>query len=55
MPKPLKDTLLSAHASLLSAAFSAVNGAYGSVDAYLEQAIGLDGQRRAELRARLTA
>jgi protein-tyrosine phosphatase len=55
MPKALKDTLLSAHASLLSAAFSAVNGAYGSVDAYLEQAIGLDGQRRADLRARLTA
>ncbi len=54
MPVPLKDALLLAHAPLLSAAFSAVNGAYGSVEAYFEQAIGLTRQGRADLRARLT-
>ena len=55
LPLEVKDVLLSAHASLLVAAFAAINGAYGSVDAYLEQAIGLDDQGRADLQARLTA
>jgi protein-tyrosine phosphatase len=47
LPPAVKDTLLAAHAVLLTAAFDAVRGAYGSVDAYLDRAIGLDGQARA--------
>jgi len=54
LPKATRDALLSAHATLLMSAFSAVNGAYGSVDAYLAQAIGLDAKGRADLQARLT-
>jgi protein-tyrosine phosphatase len=55
LPQPVKDTLLGAHAVLLTAAFDAVRGAYGSVDAYLERAIGLDAAARAELADRLLA
>jgi protein-tyrosine phosphatase len=54
LPPDVKDTLLSAHATLLVAAFTAIDGAYGSMDAYLHQAIGLDAAARTELRARLT-
>jgi protein-tyrosine phosphatase len=54
LPPVVKDTLLTAHATLLTSAFSAVNGAYGAVDAYLERAIGLDARGRADLQARLT-
>jgi protein-tyrosine phosphatase len=53
LPPPVKDVLLSAHESLLTAAFDAIRGAYGSVDAYLEQAIGLDTAARAALADRL--
>jgi len=52
MDQPLKDVLLSAHTGLLVAAFAAIKGAYGSVDAYLEQAIGLGPAERSALRAR---
>ena len=55
LPPDLRDVLLGAHADLLAAAFAAIRGAYGSVDAYLEQALGLDGYARTDLQARLTA
>jgi protein-tyrosine phosphatase len=47
------ETLLSAHAALLEATFAAIRQEYGSVDAYLTQAIGLDGSARARLEERL--
>jgi protein-tyrosine phosphatase len=53
LPAPLKDTLLSVHEPLLVAAFDAVRQEYGSVDAYLEQAIGLTPAARARLADRL--
>jgi protein-tyrosine phosphatase len=53
LPQPVKDTLLGAHAVLLTSAFDSVRGAYGSVDAYLERAIGLNAAARAELADRL--
>jgi len=49
LPAPVKDTLLSAHAVLLTAAFDAIRGAYGSIDAYITRAIGLDEAARAAL------
>jgi protein-tyrosine phosphatase len=55
LPADVKDVLLSAHEELLIAAFDAVRGAYGSVDAYLERAIGLDDAARARLLDRLTS
>jgi len=54
LPGPVKNALLSAHEPLLKAAFDSVRREYGSVDAYLEMAIGLDLAGRQELRARLT-
>ncbi len=54
LPAPVKDALLSAHEPLLASAFDAVRSEYGSVDLYLEHAIGLDGHAREELRAALT-
>jgi protein-tyrosine phosphatase len=54
MAQPLKEVLLSAHPELLVAAFAAIKGAYGSVDAYLEQAMGLGTAERSTLRARYT-
>jgi protein-tyrosine phosphatase len=53
LPADVKDTLLSAHAELLIAAFAAIDGAYGSVDSYLERAIALDDAGRAALKDRL--
>ena len=53
LPPAVKDTLLTAHAVLLTAAFDAVRGAYGSVDAYLDRAIGLNDTARAALADRL--
>lgn len=38
----------------LEAAFEAIKSAYGSVDAYLEQGLGFDGKRRANLQNLLT-
>ncbi len=51
LPPEVKDVLLGAHETLLVAAFDAVRGTYGSVEAYLAEAIGVDV---AALRARLT-
>jgi protein-tyrosine phosphatase len=52
LPGPVKDTLLSVHESLLTAAFDAARGAYGTIDAYLAEAIGLDDAARAHLASR---
>jgi len=54
MPDPILNTLLSAHEGLLTAAFAAIRREYGSVDAYLSQAIALTDRARENLRARLT-
>jgi protein-tyrosine phosphatase len=54
MAPPLKEVLLSAHPELLMAAFAAIKGAYGSVDTYLEQAIGLGPAERSVLRTHYT-
>ncbi len=53
LPPALKDVLLGAHEALLRAAFDAAAQAYGSIDAYLEQAIGLDRAARDALVGRL--
>ena len=53
LPPALKDVLLGAHEALLRAAFDAAAQAYGSIDAYLEQAIGLDQAARDALVGRL--
>ncbi len=55
LPEPVKDVLFSAHENLLAAAFDAIREEYGSVDTYLEQAIGLDAAARARLVEHLTA
>ena len=55
LPPAVKDTLFSAHDSLLTAAFEALRTEYGSLDAYLERAIGLDAAARAALASRFTA
>jgi protein-tyrosine phosphatase len=54
LPPAVKDVLLSAHETLLVSAFDAVRAEYGSVDAYLEKAIGLDAAARTRLHQRLT-
>ncbi len=51
----VKEILFSAHESLLVAAFEALRAEYGSLDAYLERAIGLDAAARAALASRFTA
>jgi protein-tyrosine phosphatase len=53
LPHAVKDVLFGAHPQLLEAAFEAARGAFGSIDAYLEQAIGLDADSRARLAALL--
>ena len=53
LPPAVKDALLAANALLLTAAFDAIRGAYGSIDAYLAGAIGLDAEARAALADRL--
>ncbi len=55
LPPAVADILFSAHAELLTAAFEAVDAEYGSLDAYLARAIGLDDTARAALRGRFTA
>ena len=55
LPPELKEVLLSAHETLLTAAFKAIDKAYGSLDTYLSQAIGLDPAARARLHAVLLA
>ena len=54
LPQAVKDVLLSAHAALLVAAFDALRAAYGSLDAYLAQAIGLDAAARGRMIDRFT-
>jgi protein-tyrosine phosphatase len=49
LPADVKEVLLGAHEDLLVAAFDAIGGTYGSVDAYLAEAIGLDMAARARL------
>lgn len=49
LPEPVKDALLSVQEPLLVAAFDAATREYGSIDAYLETAIGLDASARARL------
>ncbi len=49
LPAELADVLLSVHVDLLTAAFDAARGAYGTMDAYLEKAVGLDASARARL------
>jgi protein-tyrosine phosphatase len=49
LPGELADVLLSVHVDLLTAAFDAARSAYGSMDAYLETAVGLDPPVRARL------
>ena len=49
LPPAVKDILLGAHLDLLTAAFDAVHDAYGSMDRYLEEAIGLGTAARARL------
>jgi protein-tyrosine phosphatase len=54
LPDAVKDVLLGVHEPLLTGAFDAMRAQYGSVDTYLEQAIGLDPAARARLTDRLT-
>jgi protein-tyrosine phosphatase len=49
LPAELADVLLSVHPDLLTAAFNAARSAYGSIDAYLHNAVGLDAAARARL------
>lgn len=53
LPPVVADVLLTVHGELLDVAFAAIRGAYGSLDVYLEQRIGLDAARREHLRAAL--
>lgn len=55
LPPAVKDVLFSADERLLNAAFDALVGEYGSLDAYLERAIGLDAAARVTLVERFTA
>ena len=55
LPPAVSEILFGAHEVLLTAAFDAVRAKYGSLDAYLEQAIGLDAAARATLAERFTA
>ena len=54
LPETVKNVLLGAHEGLLTAAFDAVRTEYGSIDAYLDRAIGLDAAARAQLIERFT-
>jgi protein-tyrosine phosphatase len=53
LPAPVAEALLGAHAELLTAAFDALRGAYGSVDAYLDVEMGLNPGARQALADRL--
>jgi protein-tyrosine phosphatase len=53
LPPAVADVLLAVHGELLDVAFAAIRDAYGSLDAYLEQRIGLDPARRERLREAL--
>ena len=49
LPPVVADVLLTVHGELLDVAVAAIDAAYGSLDAYLEQRIGLGGERRERL------
>lgn len=49
LPAEIKESLLRAEPALLAAAFAAAEKAYGSLDAYFEQALRLDVAARAQL------
>ena len=51
LPSDIREALLSARPDLLEAAFAAARRHYGSIDAYLSEALGVDPERRARLHA----
>ena len=53
-PRDLIDVLMSAPPRFLEASLAVIDDAYGSMDAYLEQALSLTEPRRAKLREYLT-
>ena len=53
-PRDVTEMLTSAQPKYLAAALAAIDEAYGSVDSYLERALGLGPERRARLRDELT-
>jgi protein-tyrosine phosphatase len=53
LPAHVADTLLRVHPELLDIAFRAIRAAYGTVDTYLKDRMGLDAPRRDDLRAAL--
>jgi protein-tyrosine phosphatase len=50
LPPVVADVLLRVHDELLDTAFATIRGTYGSLDAYLEERLGLDATRRGRLR-----
>ena len=53
MPRLAAEVMLRAHPELIGVAFGAVRAAYGSLDAYFEDRLGLGPERRERLRDRL--
>lgn len=53
LPDVLRETMLTAHAEALEAAFTAIRRRDGSVDAYLDRALGVDDAVRTRLRDQL--
>ena len=48
-------TAMGVHADYLASAFAAIIARYGSIDAYLRDALGVDAAHRARVEARLAA
>lgn len=55
LPAMAAEVLLRAHPELITTAFDAIRAAHGTLEAYLEQRIGLGPERRELLRERLLA
>jgi len=55
LPPEAAKMLLSAHPAFLEAAFAAIDDAYPTMDAYLEDKVGLDGGKRDRLKELLLA
>ncbi len=53
LPENIARVLLKVHPELLDAAFGAVRAAHGTIEAYLDERIGLDPARLSALRDRL--
>ncbi len=49
LPPAIRETLLRAEPAFLTASFDSARRQFGSIDAYLAEAFGLDGARRARL------